>query len=420
MKTKKNILFVIIYIFSFISISAQEILIKNGENWKYYDQGNLADNWYLNTKTSNWKAGPTPIGYGDSKITTSINFGTDEENKDITKYFEKEINLTNAKEFLGYEFKLQRDDGAVIYINGVELYRENMPNNSISSSSLALSFVDNESENLFNSHFFESNIFKNGINTIRVEVHQSSKSSSDCIFSLELLGYKDSSVFNKIIASKELAKTKLEDQISFLNSKFDIEKVKTFNQILEDSNSKLKYLLFVLLILLLIVIIGSVLYIIHLKSFERRLEKKKNKLSDDLLSKEKELVQLATNLLHNKQYFKEIRADVKGIQTEDKKLVKTIVQTIDSLLESDKEWESFQIHFNAVNDNFYDKLINLHPDLTNTELRFCAFVKLHMQTKEIARILLIDPRSVQTARYRIKKKMMLDEETDLRDYLLEL
>jgi len=315
---------------------------------------------------------------------------------------------------------LQRDDGAVIYINGVELYRENMPNNSISSSSLALSFVDNENEGLFNSHFFESNIFKNGINTIRVEVHQSIKSSSDCIFSLELLGYNDSSVFNKIIASKELVKIKLEDQISFLNSKFDIEKVQTFNQILEDSNSKLKYLLFVLLILLLIVIIGSVLYIIHLKSFERRLEKKKNKLSNDLLSKEKELVQLATNLLHNKQYFKEIRADVKGIQTEDKKLVKTIVQTIDSLLESDKEWESFQIHFNAINDNFYDKLIKLHPDLTNTELRFCAFVKLHMQTKEIARILLIDPRSVQTARYRIKKKMMLDEETDLRDYLLDL
>ncbi len=53
MKTKKNILFIIIYIFSFIPISAQEIFIKNGENWKYYDQGNLADNWYLNTKTSN-------------------------------------------------------------------------------------------------------------------------------------------------------------------------------------------------------------------------------------------------------------------------------------------------------------------------------------------------------------------------------
>ena len=46
------------------------------------------------------------------------------------------------------------------------------------------------------------------------------------------------------------------------------------------------------------------------------------------------------------------------------------------------------------------------------------FIKLHLQTKEIARILLIDPRSVQTARYRIKKKMNLKEEEDLRRYLI--
>jgi DNA-binding CsgD family transcriptional regulator len=48
------------------------------------------------------------------------------------------------------------------------------------------------------------------------------------------------------------------------------------------------------------------------------------------------------------------------------------------------------------------------------------FIKLHLQTKEIAKILLIDPRSVQTARYRIKKKMNLDEDIDLRAYLLKI
>ncbi|GGH00577.1 hypothetical protein GCM10011416_18980 [Polaribacter pacificus] len=420
MKKRLTILTFLILFFSFLPLVAQEKIIKNGDEWKYYDQGNLSKNWFLKTKSTSWKKGITPIGYGDNKVSTIINFGQAEDNKDITKYFEKEIILTDAKEFLGYEFKLQRDDGAVIYINGVELFRDNMPNTTIDASTLALTFVDIENEDIFHNTFFENTIFKNGKNTIRVEIHQSSKSSSDCIFSLELIGYKDQLVYKEIIAHKELMKVDLEDQINFLNSKFDIEKVTSYNQLLNDSNDKLKYIIFVLLILLLIVVFSAFLYISYLKGLERRLLRKNNDLSDQLLTKEKEMVKITTNLLHNKQHFKEIRADIKSIQTNETKLVKSIVQNIDSVLESDKEWESFQVHFNAVNDNFYDKLIKLHPDLTNTELRFCAFVKLHMQTKEIARILLIDPRSVQTARYRIKKKMKLGEDVDLRDYLLDL
>ena len=129
---------------------------------------------------------------------------------------------------------------------------------------------------------------------------------------------------------------------------------------------------------------------------------------------------LTTNLLHNKQYFKEIKADIKGLKTEDKKTVKTIINQIDSVLERDEDWKTLTEHFNALHNNFYDKLIEKHPNITETELRHCMFIKLHMQTKEIARIFMIDPRSVQTARYRIKKKLNLEESENLRDYLLNL
>lgn len=82
--------------------------------------------------------------------------------------------------------------------------------------------------------------------------------------------------------------------------------------------------------------------------------------------------------------------------------------------------ENLKKHFNEVNSGFVDRLISKYPLLTDIELRHCIFIKLHMQTKEIANILHIDPRSVQAARYRIKKKMDLDEGIDLRDYLLNI
>ena len=163
-------------------------------------------------------------------------------------------------------------------------------------------------------------------------------------------------------------------------------------------------------------------YFIIDNSRKRRIiqREKIKELNLDIIKKDKELITLSTNLLHNKQYFKEIKADIKGIKTTEIAALKNITNQIDKVLERDEEWNTLKMHFNAVHDNFYDKLIALHPTITETELRHCMFIKLHLHTKEIARILLIDPRSVQTGRYRIKKKMNLGENEDLRDYLLNL
>jgi DNA-binding CsgD family transcriptional regulator len=143
-------------------------------------------------------------------------------------------------------------------------------------------------------------------------------------------------------------------------------------------------------------------------------------LKEFVRGKEQDLMLLNTKLLHNKQYFKEIKADIKGLKNVNDSTIKDISYHIDLALESDKEWENLQSHFNAIYSGFYDTILKKHPSLTEIELRHCMFIKLHLQTKEIARILLIDPRSVQTARYRIKKKMNLSEEVDLRTHLLDI
>ena len=97
-----------------------------------------------------------------------------------------------------------------------------------------------------------------------------------------------------------------------------------------------------------------------------------------------------------------------------------IAKQIDYNIGHEDDWENLKKHFNAIHTGYFDQLIKLHPSLTEVELRHCIFIKLHMQTKEIAKILNIDPKSVQVSRYRIKKKMKLPEQVDLRDYLMKV
>lgn len=141
------------------------------------------------------------------------------------------------------------------------------------------------------------------------------------------------------------------------------------------------------------------------------------RLNNDVLENEKKMISFSIQLLHYKQYLKEVKADLNFIKTDSTKALNNTIKQIDFIIESNDDWEQLKLHFDTVFSGFYDSLLTKYPSLSETELRHCMFVKLHIQTKEIARILNIDPRSVQTARYRIKKKLDLSEEQDLRNFL---
>ena len=398
---------------------AQQTIIKNGDEWNYFDNGYLENDWIKNQNTVNWKKGISPLGYGDSNIATQLSFGGDEENKELVKYFKKEI-IIDTDAFIGYEIRLLRDDGAVIYVNGKELFRSNMQKATISKYTEAKKTIDGDDEDTYNIHVFDNSIFKKGKNILLVSVHQVRPTSSDCIFSLELIGHASTSVFEKLLEDKEIANSELLSKLKEINLKFDNEKLLNKNELLKFSNSSLKISLLIVSALFILSIIGIYSIIENKKTQKNKFEKMLAEKEQSCLEKDREMIYLSSKLLNSKQYFKEIKADLKGVSTTDKTIVKNIISDIDNLLTSEEDWEILKQHFNAVYDGFYEKLLKLHPELSETDLRHCIFIKLHMQTKEIARILLIDPRSVQTTRYRIKKKMNLDEDIDLRDYLLNI
>ena len=80
---------------------------------------------------------------------------------------------------------------------------------------------------------------------------------------------------------------------------------------------------------------------------------------------------------------------------------------------SAKIWEEFELRFKEVHSGFYDTLHQKFPDLTPNEIKICAFLRLNMSTKEISSITYQSVKSINMARFRLRKKMNIDREENL-------
>ncbi len=163
-------------------------LISAGGSWKYLDNGsNQGTAWRTaSLNDASWKTGNAELGYGDGGEATVVSFGPSATNKYITTYFRKTFDVTDISAISGLELNLIRDDGAVIYINGVEVYRNNLPGGTIYYNTLAPTYIDGDNESTFLLANISSASLINGTNLIAVEIHQNAVTSSDISFNLKL------------------------------------------------------------------------------------------------------------------------------------------------------------------------------------------------------------------------------------------
>jgi len=110
----------------------------------------------------------------------------------------------------------------------------------------------------------------------------------------------------------------------------------------------------------------------------------------------------------------------KSINPVSQKEVLDLIRNIDNDLKMDKEWQRFEHHFDEVHSGFIKKLKEMYPELTPSELRLCAYLRLNMTTKDIAQILNISVRGVEISRYRLRKKLKIESDTNLVDFMLNL
>jgi len=166
-----------------------EETISAGSIWKYRDTGeDLGSGWRSSTyDDSHWSSGNAELGYGDGDETTQVGYGPNANSKYITTYFRKSFTIDDASSLVGAKMRLKRDDGAVVFVNGIEVARSNMPTGVITATTLAASVVGGNDESKFYELDFNPGYLNSGLNVIAIEVHQVSPSSSDLSFDAQLL-----------------------------------------------------------------------------------------------------------------------------------------------------------------------------------------------------------------------------------------
>ena len=105
--------------------------------------------------------------------------------------------------------------------------------------------------------------------------------------------------------------------------------------------------------------------------------------------------------------------------SQTKEALKNIVKEIDATLRVREGWQQFEYHFDKVHGDFLSRIREQYKDLTPSEQKLCAFLRLNMNTKEVANLMGISLRGVEVARYRLRKKLGLDKWQNLSSFILE-
>lgn len=153
-------------------------LLSRGSLWRYYDKGSLDGvNWKTGS-VSSWSSSAAPLGYGKSDIKTTVSYGDNANDKNPTCYFRSTVTLFSApgnsdKFTLDYT----ADDGFIIYVNGKEAGRHLMPEGEATYSTYSTTYCQGNPDT--GTLTLDAGLFVRGANSIAVEVHNCSGTSSD-------------------------------------------------------------------------------------------------------------------------------------------------------------------------------------------------------------------------------------------------
>lgn len=150
---------------------------------------------------------------------------------------------------------------------------------------------------------------------------------------------------------------------------------------------------------------------------------KEKQLLTDLEYKNRALTNHSLHLVQKNKTMKQLKENIGKIKTDNNGLGKEL-QKLENMVNYsfnlDEDWEQFQLYFEDVHSGFFDTLKSEYPDLTPNELRLSALAKLNLSIKETATIMGITPNSVKTARHRLRKKLGMETEENLSEFMMEL
>lgn len=174
----------------------------------------------------------------------------------------------------------------------------------------------------------------------------------------------------------------------------------------------------------------------HLKKEERKLKEENEQakkrqlelerniaLENELELKNNELMLQTSALVRRNQSIQAILEEYEKQKEElgdryPNKLYKKLHQQIENALDDKEEWLLFENYFKNAHQHFMEKLQQKYPDLTTGDLRICCLLRMNLSTKEIASLLNISVRAVELRRYRLRKRLDLNNDINLVEFLL--
>lgn len=162
------------------------VLIKAGDAWRYLDDGSNPSREWISPDfdDSKWKLGRAELGFGNDPVTTID--GGPLDHRRTTTYFRHAFDVTDPSVFRSLLMLLERDDGAIVYLNGKEIHRVNLPAGAVTPRTLATRDVRGLERKAFFPIVVARDQLHKGRNVVAVEIHLASRESPDLSFDLEL------------------------------------------------------------------------------------------------------------------------------------------------------------------------------------------------------------------------------------------
>lgn len=345
----------------------------------------------------------------------------------ISQIYLKNEDYVRAREYLNMALSAMKNKSdkfnsgpssfykASIYSNAAELY-------AVNNDYTEAKVYAHKAINIATSNSYKLDLYKSA--KILAEIYDVEKNIDSSLFYHKL--YIDySEQYQDEYDVKQLTKLKMQNEFDEILRQNEIERI--YNEV-EYKNRELKYIAMTVVALLSAIIL--VLLFVNQKNKNAKLKLKeenllleKRKLNQDLEYKKKELVSNLMYLMEKNEFITSISKKLIELKPDAKKDNKELIQHIINEIRqnsSTKMWEEFELRFKEVHTRFYNELHKAHPDLTPNEVKICAFLRLNMSTKEISAITHQSVKSINMARFRLRKKLQIDRDENLIAYLNSL
>ena len=230
------------------------------------------------------------------------------------------------------------------------------------------------------------------------------------------------------------------NQLATLQSVYELDKKETEIKLLQnerDNQALQRDIVLILLIggVIVVIIIGvwfyqrqrqqKAMFAAQQKLHDAEIQNaqlRESELKRELEYKNRELTSYTINFVQKGQLFEELKENIASLMNSSESDVamklNPLKKVVDSNYQIDKEWDDFKLRFEEVHAGFFEQLKAEYPELSNSDLRLCSLLRLNMTMKESAKILGISTDSVKTSRYRLRKKLNLDRDENLTDFIM--